>query len=103
MATVHNGSNTKQFSLYTSLANNNVTVIPHPLCSPDLALCDFFLSHRMKGQMRGESFADVCEVEKKTLEVLNIISTEEFQKCFQQWERCWYKCIESKGEYFEGD
>jgi hypothetical protein len=31
------------------------------------------------------------------------ISTEEFQKCFQQWEKCWYKCIEAKGEYFEGD
>jgi len=34
---------------------------------------------------------------------LNNISTEEFQKCFQQWEKHWYKCIESKGEYFEGD
>jgi len=41
-------------------------------------------------------------VEKKILEVLNNISTEEFQKCFQQWEKRWYKCIESKGEYFEG-
>jgi hypothetical protein len=26
-----------------------------------------------------------------------------FQKCFQQWEKRWYKCIEAKGEYFEGD
>ena len=43
------------------------------------------------------------EVKKKTLEVLNNISTEEFQKCFQQWEKRWHKCIESKGEYFEGD
>ena len=48
------------------------------------------------GQMKGKSFADVSEVKKKTLEVLNNISTEEFQKCFQQWEKCWYKCIESK-------
>jgi hypothetical protein len=30
-------------------------------------------------------FADFSEVKKKTLEVLNNISTEEFQKCFQQW------------------
>jgi len=44
--------------------------------------------------------ADVSEVKKKTPEVLNNISTEEFQKCFQQWEKRWYKC---KGEYFEGD
>jgi len=34
---------------------------------------------------------------------LNNIRTEEFQKCFQQWEKHWYKCIKSKGEYFEGD
>jgi len=57
----------------------------------------------VKGQMEGKRFADVSEVKKKTLEVLKNISTEEFQKCFQQWEKCWCKCIESKGEYFEGD
>jgi len=37
----------------------------------------------MKGQMKGKPFADVSEVKKKMLEVLNNISTEEFQKCFQ--------------------
>jgi len=52
----------------------------------------------MKCQMKGKHFADVREVKKKTLEVLNNISTEEFQKCFQQWEKHRYKCIESKGE-----
>jgi hypothetical protein len=57
----------------------------------------------MEGQMKGERFADVSEVKKKTLEVLNNISTEEFQKCFQQWEKCLYKCIKSKGKYFKGD
>ena len=41
-------------------------------------------------------FADVSEVNKKTLEVLNNISTEEFQKCFQQWEKRWQKCIGEK-------
>jgi len=46
---------------------------------------------------------DVSKVKKKMPEVLNNISTEEFQKCFQQWEKRGYKCIESKGEYFEGD
>jgi len=81
------------------LAKYNMTVIPHPPYSPDLAPCDFFLFPRMKGKR----FADVSEVKKKTLEVLNNISSEEFQKCFQQWEKCWHKCIESKGEYFEGD
>jgi len=33
--------------------------------------------------------ADVSKVKKKMLGVLNNISTEEFQKCFQQWEKRW--------------
>jgi hypothetical protein len=37
----------------------------------------------VKGQMKGKPFVDFSEVKKKTLEVLNNISTEEFQKCFQ--------------------
>jgi len=65
-------------------------------------LPDFFLFPHMKGQMKGKRFADFSEVKNKTLEVLHI-STEEFQKHLQQWEERWYKCIESKGEYFEGD
>jgi len=61
---------------------NSMTVLPHPPYSPNLAPCDFFLFPRMKGQMKGKRFADVSKVKKKTLEVLNNISTEEFQKCF---------------------
>jgi len=41
--------------------------------------------------MKRKHFADVSEVKKKMLEVLNNISTEEFQKCL--WEKCWYMCI----------
>ena len=77
-----------------------MTVIPHPPYSLDLAPCNFFLFPRMTGQMNGKRFADVSEVKRK---VLNNISTEEFQKCFQQWEKHWHKCVESRGEYFEGD
>jgi len=78
-----------------------MTVIPHPPYSPGLAPCDFFLFPRMERQKKGKRFADVSEVKKKTLEVLNI-SNGEFQKCFQQWEKRWYRFIELKGEYFEG-
>ena len=90
-------------SVQQFLAKNNMTVISHPPYSPDLAPCDFFLFPRMKCKMKGKHFADVSEVKKKMPKVLNNSSTEEFQKCFQQWEKGWYKCIESKGEYFEGD
>jgi len=45
---------------------------PHPSYSPDFAPYDFFLVPRTKGQKKGKCFADVREVKKKTLEVLNI-------------------------------
>ena len=35
---------------------------------------------RMKGQKKGKRFADVSEVKKKTLEVLNNISTEKISR-----------------------
>ena len=52
----------------------------HPPYSPDLAPCDFFLFPRMKGQKKGKRFADVREVKKKTLKVLNNISTEKISR-----------------------
>jgi len=74
-------------SVQQFLAQNNMTVIPHPPYSPDFAPRDFFLFRHMKGQMKGKRFADVSKVKKKTVEVLHIISTGEFQKCFHQWEK----------------
>jgi len=70
-----------------------MTVIPHPPYSPDLDM-QLFLVHSYGGQIKGKRFADVSEVKNKTLEVLNI-STEEFQKCFQQWEKRSYCTIVS--------
>ena len=71
-------------SLQQFLVENNMTVIPHPPYSPNLAPCSFFLFPHMKGQTKGNLFVDVSKVKKKTLEGLNDISREEFQKCFQQ-------------------
>jgi len=51
----------------------------HPPYSPDLAPCDFFLFSRMKGRKKGKRLADVREVKKKMLEVLNI-STEKISR-----------------------
>jgi len=94
-APAHTALSVQQF---LAKKKNNMMVIPHPPYSPDLVPCDFFLFPRIKCQMKGKRFTDVSEVKKKTLEVLNNISTEEFQKCFQQWEKRWYKCKESNGE-----
>jgi len=39
----------------------------------------------------------------KTAEALKAITLQEFQNCFEKWKKQWDKCIDSQGEYFEGD
>ena len=36
-------------------------------------------------------------------EALKAITQQEFQNCFKQWKNQWDKCIDSQGQYFEGD
>jgi len=42
-------------------------------------------------------------VREKTTVALKAITLQEFQNCFEQWKKRWGKCIDSQGEYFEGD
>ena len=82
---------------------NEMTVVPQPPYSPDLAPADFFLFPKMKRPMKGERFDDVEAIKKKSLEELKSIPEEDFQRAFLQWKRRWEKCIATQGEYFEGD
>jgi len=34
---------------------------------------------------------------------LKAVPQWEFQKCLQQWQHHWTKCIAAQGEYFKGD
>jgi len=53
--------------------------------------------------LEGRHFVDVAEVQQESLAALDSISLEGFRHCFQQWELYWDHCIQSQGEYFEGD
>lgn len=96
-APAHAALSVRQF-----LAKNGMTPLPHAPYSPDLAPCDFFLFPRMKKDMKGHRFSDVEEVKKKTRMELAAIQTDEFERCFQQWEHRLDKCIALEGEYIEG-
>jgi len=71
--------------------------------SPDLAPCDIFLFPKMKRDLKGKRFQNVEEVREKTTETLKAINLQEFQNCFEQRKKRWDNCIDSQGEYFEGD
>jgi len=53
--------------------------------------------------LKGRHFADIAEVQQESLAALDSLSIEGFRHCFQQWELDCGHCIQSKGEYFEGD
>jgi len=50
-APTHNTLSVKQF-----LANKNITVLEHPLYSPDLTPCDFCLFPKIKSVLKGAHF-----------------------------------------------
>jgi hypothetical protein len=54
-------------------------------------------------QPKGRRFTDVAVVERESLADIDSNVAEEFRQYFQQWERRWDRCIQSKGQYIEGD
>jgi transposase len=93
----------RSFKVSQFLAKNNMTVIPHPPYSPDLASCDFFLFPKLKLRMKGQTFDTTEEIQEESQRVLDTIPKRDFQGCFQAWQKRWDRCIRAKGEYFEGD
>ena len=85
------------------LAKNNTVIMPQPPYSPDLATCDFFLFPRLKRSMKERLFATNEKIKTESLRELKDIRKSAYQKCFENWKKCWHKCIISKGDYFEGD
>ena len=85
------------------LTNKNMTVVPHPPYSPDLAPSDFFLFPKLKMKLKGQRFQTLEEIEAESQAVLNTLRENDFQECFKNWQHRWDRCQASEGVYFEGD
>jgi hypothetical protein len=46
-----------------------IPVLQHPLYSPDLAPCDFYLFPKVKSTLKGTNFQSVDEVKSKTADI----------------------------------
>jgi transposase len=90
----HNALSMKQF-----LANHNITVLEHPPYLP----CDFYLFPMIKSVLKGTHFLSVEDVKAKTTEILNSLSENDLQNCFERWQHRMQLCVNSEGKYFEGD
>ena len=85
------------------LTNSNMTTVPHPAYSPDLAPCDFFVFTKMKLQLKERHFVSIEEIQAVSQQVLNTLTPADFIRCFQKWQNCWDHCTQAQGDYFEGD
>ena len=68
--------------------------------SPDLAPCDFFLFPRLKKVLKGHRFEATEDIKRNSTKTLLDIPKEEFEKCFQQWQQRWAKCVAAEGELY---
>jgi len=62
-----------------------------------------FLFPKIKSALKGIMFEPVDAVEAKATELMNKVSEDDLQHCFQQWKIRKERCRDREGEYIEGD
>lgn len=87
----------------TVFGKQHNTVLEHPLYSPDLTPCDFYLFPLVKSTLKGTHFQSVEKVKAKMADLLKKVTPNDLQHCFEQWKTCMQQCIDREGEYVEED
>jgi len=78
-APAHRAVTTNEF-----LAKHNLSSLPHPPYSPDLAPCDFFLFPQLKKTMQGRRFDYIEKIDANATRQLRAITKCDYQRCFHQ-------------------
>ena len=79
------------------LTEHGIVKIKHPLYSPDLAPCDFWLFSLVKSQL--DSHTSVESLKKQITKIILSISKKEYSKTFQKWLD--HNFMNKEGDYFE--
>ena len=79
-----------------------IKVLPHPAYSPDLAPCDFWLNPVIKDSLRGRHFESRHAVGSAVFQCMRGIPHSDYKAAFSSWILRLKKCIDVRGEYFEG-
>jgi len=66
------------------LTKNNMTTVPQPAYSPDLAPCDFYVFAKMKLRLKGRRLVSIEEIQAESQQVLNTLMPADFNECFQK-------------------
>ena len=81
------------------LTKMGIKTVPQPPYSPDLAPCDFWLFPKL----RGCRYETIEEMKEAMTKVIDTLTQEDFDGAFQKLLYRYNKCIEARGDYFEGD
>ena len=62
-------------------------MLEHVPYSPDLTPYDFFLIPKINSVLKGTRFESMEEVKRESTELLNALTKEDLQHCFEQWQK----------------
>jgi hypothetical protein len=79
----------------------DLTIIPHPPYSPDLAPCNLHLFPEMKEDLSAYLYGSSEEVERIVRTCMKQQSVEFFHDGFQKRVCCWKKYVENGCDYVE--
>jgi hypothetical protein len=69
------------------VTNNNLVIVPHPACSPDLAPCDFALFPKLKMKLKRRSFETVSGIQRESKAALDSIKENCFYDAYEEWKK----------------
>jgi hypothetical protein len=92
---VHFSKSTEPF-----LTENHNGRVPHPLCSPDLALSDFWLFGHVKNLFLAQTFNEPEQLLETITEFLNAIQPPEVAAVFSHWVERVRWVLENNGDYY---
>ncbi|CAF2881198.1 unnamed protein product [Rotaria sp. Silwood2] len=81
------------------LESEGIRIMPHPLNSPDLAPCEFWLFDLIKENL--DDHNDSESLRGAVTKFMYSLSKEEYKKTFDKWLQRMQLCIDNKGDYFE--
>lgn len=100
---LHNNSTAHHSVLVQEeLVKQQVTVLPHPPYSSDLAPCDFFFFPHLREKLCRHRFQSAEEIVTATREAVRDLPANIFQWCFQHPYQRWQTCIAANSDYFDG-
>ena len=76
-----------------------IKTVPHPPCSPDLALCDFYLFPKL----RGCRYETIEEMKEAVTKVIDTLIQGDFHGVLQKLFERYNKFIAAGGDYFKED